>query len=139
MRIALCALCAACFLLVGVSSIPAQTKVLKAEIPFDFQVMGKTLPAGNYLIDRLEATLPALVLSRINENKRTVVMPMNLDVGQDDRAYLTFDRIGDAYFLRTIKTGYLAAGYQFPKSKSEREMTARVGRSETVEMAATLR
>lgn len=94
---------------------------LKAEIPFDFVVGTKMLPAGDYKISmtytpglvKIQSTdgkSSTMVLTRLNRNNK-------VNVG----SRLLFRRYGRNYFLGSIYTDGRETDHQVPASKAERK------------------
>ncbi len=114
-------------MLVGSLAVPlsAQTITLKANVPFQFMVEGKTMPAGEYLIQKDE-TSQFLRLSDYVQDA-SILVPLaggaTLDKGNLYQAKLYFDKYGDKYFLSGIWDGYDDVGYFMHKSRTERELS----------------
>lgn len=93
------------------------TDQLTVNIPYEFVVGGKTLPAGEYRINRIhDSSVGQLVLSSV-ENKTGVIMVASQ--WQDTREYkpsLIFQEIGGQHFLVKIET--VEHVFTVPVSKS---------------------
>jgi hypothetical protein len=119
----------------------AQTMRLTANIPFEFMVAGKTLPAGDYSIN----TEPGMVrLNNFAEHAGALSLFRAATVKGTDPATATklvFHKYGDRYFLSEVLNGYARAGAQLPESRDERELTKTASASapETVTVLASLR
>ena len=119
----------------------AQTMRLTADIPFEFMVGGKTLPAGDYSIN----SEPGLVrLVSVAEHASALSIARSAWVKGTDPAAATklvFHRYGDRYFLSGVLNGYTRAGMELPESRDEREMTRTASNAapETVTLLASLR
>ena len=115
--------------LVAVLAVPvfAQSRSLKANIPFDFTAGSRALQAGEYTFD--ETGNSGTVLLR-NADFETVgflsaqTSWAGLGTSGSD-AKLIFHRIGDQYFLREIVDGARGRISQLPVSRTERELTNR--------------
>jgi hypothetical protein len=102
--------------------VSAQTITLKASVPFDFVVAGRTMPAGDYMV----STSGDQGLLQV-ENVATGIIPVvattnradGPSVGSD--SYLTFNRYGGDYFLAGIWDGSGAGGRSIPMSNAEQE------------------
>lgn len=61
----------ACGLLAAIAAVTAYAQMpgttLRTRIPFDFSIRGKTLPAGDYEIRRVNDEPDVLVISNLNE------------------------------------------------------------------------
>jgi hypothetical protein len=102
--------------------VSAQTVALRASVPFDFVVGGRTMPAGDYVL----STVGDFGLLRV-QNEATGIMPAftatNAGDGplDGDKVFLTFHRYGGDYFLAEIWNGSAAAGRSIRMSRTERE------------------
>lgn len=74
-------------------------------IPFEFAVAGKTLPVGNYRVNRVSHTdSRVLVLSSFENNVSALILPTEIASCFDDEAKLTFEQVGDEHFLSKVET-----------------------------------
>jgi hypothetical protein len=75
------------------------------KVPYEFVVAGKTLPAGNYRINRI-STSNVNELALTNVDNRTGVLLVSGEVvpTREDKPALSFERVGDQYFLSKIET-----------------------------------
>ena len=97
---------------------------MRANIPFDFIVRGKTLPAGNYEIRRISDEPDGLLIRNINdkqdhamfetESVETIKTPNNSEV--------VFHRYGDTYFLSEVLTAGELTGRELPAPREERQL-----------------
>jgi len=104
---------------VGTAS--AQDRGLSANVPFEFTVGGKLLPAGTYTI-----TSPSsgVVLFQ-SEDKHITAMTTSTFEGKDPakRSALIFDRYGNQYFLRDVLSSTVAnMNLHIPTSKLEKQV-----------------
>ena len=122
-----------------------------ADIPFEFSVGYKTMPAGEYMVRSLLSSGDALMiqsadakLSALRQTEATAQMKTN------NHSRLVFHRYGDHYFLAEVWNGVDAAGRQLFKSQEEREIESQLASIssqgetakntlEIVEIVATLR
>ena len=105
---------------------------LRANIPFDFMVRGKTLPAGEYEFRRINDQADGLEVLNIHQNhEHTLFNTEPVDKGNIARhGEIVFHRYGDTYFLYEVWTAGLETGRELPISKQERYL-----RSETASNA----
>jgi hypothetical protein len=94
------------------------TRSLKVNVPFDFTVNGKTLPAGQYTIEQGTVT-NALVIRNWETKQAAGVIVRKLEVSADSKPQLIFRRYGNQYFLAQVIGE--ASGSELPKSNAERE------------------
>jgi uncharacterized protein (DUF58 family) len=122
--------CAALLLLVVVGAVPAkaQTSIaLEANIPFDFIIGGKTLPAGEYTINTAR-NQPAVLIFRNVQAKasaQALTDPVETKTGKGAKK-LVFHRYGSQYFLSSVWGADDGVGRGLSKSKLERELIAGV-------------
>ena len=100
----------------------AQNVVIQAQVPFDFVVNGKTIPAGNCVVRKLDNR--ATVLSIGNDDRHELVFPIGDETPKTgNKTVLVFHRYGDRYFLAAIRRAG-KEGYELPPTKLEEEMRA---------------
>ena len=92
---------------IGTVTASAQSQVMKAEIPFEFTVGKKTLPAGEYLV-KLPATAGAPVVAFKKADGDGYGMVMTNQVSSKSAEVqngLVFVKSGDRYFLYQVHSG----------------------------------
>ena len=117
---------------------------IRATIPFDFVIRGKTLPAGTYEVTRISSEPDTLCIRNAEQTK--IVEVFNTDpvtqrngFGQSE---LIFHRYGELYFLDEVAARGEETARQLIPSKQERnlerETASNVGgrKAETVTLAA---
>ena len=96
---------------------------ITANVPFDFMVNGKTLPAGHYTVE--SGSIQSVLVIRSWETKQAAsAVTQSCEVGAGSKPQLIFRRYGDQYFLAKVIGD---TGAELPKSKAERE-AAKAGR-----------
>jgi hypothetical protein len=96
--------------LIGVAGLGITTKAqavdqVMVNIPFEFVVAGKTLPAGNYRVNRVSHTdSRTLVLSSFENNVSAMVHPAEVESSSDDKAQVSFEEVVGEHFLSKIET-----------------------------------
>lgn len=113
--------------LIGSMAVAAQAQnngrpQLVAEIPFEFNVGNKTLPAGEYLVRSVSDDSPNVVLSiQSRDGKAGAMLMMRSVEGKASKsAKLMFNRYGNQYFFaQTWLDGY-NTGLEAPRSRAER-------------------
>ena len=106
----------------GAASAHAQlTGELEANVPFAFRADNTKLPAGTYIIRPVDDVGgAALELENLKKDVSVFLMPENSHLTQaPNTSELTFDKIGNSYFLRQIEVEDSQAGYALAQSKSE--------------------
>jgi hypothetical protein len=97
--------------LIGVAGLGVATKgqavdQIVVQIPYEFVVAGKTLPAGTYRVDRLRNSVArALVLSSFENRESAIVIPTEVESSKADKALVTFEQVGGELFLSKVETG----------------------------------
>jgi hypothetical protein len=98
----------------------AQSYGVKANVPFDFTVANKLLPAGSYTIIRESTGLieirnhdkPVAVLTVVSHDENT----------SSDGGKLIFHKYGDQYFLSEILSDWATMNVSVPRSKAEKNV-----------------
>lgn len=120
--------------------LPAQEFRVTATVPFEFMVSGRTLPAGDYMVQRAGSSA-ASAIQISGANVSVVALVHSAGASQNEKtgqAILIFNRYGDQYFLSHISDGYRDTGVRLPTSRSEKELakTASLLKFETVAVLA---
>src|SRR5215471_17528914 len=113
---------------------------IRANIPFDFIVGDKNLPAGEYLIGRARQDSDVLVIRGVkgNANAFRSTSPVNTEALKDE-ATLVFHRYGDQYFLSEVWPAGANAGRMLSESRGEREARERNLAGNTATESGTVR
>lgn len=101
------------------------TYTIRANIPFDFSVGEKKLPAGRYSIGRAAQNSGDILLAVIDDAGRPKAIRLSNSAQRlhaRDKATLVFHHLGDQYFLFQVWPAGATIGRQFPRSRSEREI-----------------
>jgi hypothetical protein len=97
--------------------------IWKAEIPFDFAVGNKWLPAGEYEVKRVSERV-TLIQSQ-DARSSALAMTIEVNAGEtSDVTKLVFNRYGEQYFLSKIWTRSSDTGRELTKCRLEREVAA---------------
>ena len=118
--------------IVVVSARAQANSPLLANIPFQFVVEDKSLPAGEYRIERMLSGNPKVLLIRSTDGRahRTV---MTMEVLANDwqaESKLIFNRYGNHYFLSQIWTQGDNSGRELFKSQRESELARKEAKRE---------
>ena len=112
------------FAIEGVIRARAQVvDTIVADVPFGFTVRDHTLPAGSYVIKRLDSQ-PGVMEIRDADGERVVLfLTGSAQAAKEPKqTELIFDRFGDQYFLAEIFELGNGTGAQVPKSRAERSL-----------------
>jgi hypothetical protein len=91
--------CAA--LIVGASAVQASTvKSDKIEIPFEFKVQHKTLPAGEYEVQQASGSNSAILVNRHTGDRVQFLRPSNTHT--EGKARLIFDNKENGHSLKQV-------------------------------------
>jgi hypothetical protein len=105
--------------LVSTGNVLAQTREVRAFVPFDFSVGNKLLPAGNYAFISEKQDQ---ILIRSNDQSQFVVLTRTADGDQmkwvDGK--LIFNKYGDQYFLSEVLCSSAALNVDIPTSRMEK-------------------
>jgi hypothetical protein len=114
---------------------------MRATIPFDFIVKGKTFPAGNYEIRRISDSPEGLIIQNANEKRDQVIFETEPVETRKipNTSEIVFHRYGDSYFLAEVLTGGEETGQELAPTRAERrlrsEMASNKAEPETVALA----
>ena len=110
----------ALFALVSFSTIgmaSAQDRAVKADVPFDFTVGNKLVPAGTYTISAEASN----VIEIQNLDKHVAMLTTTTPDGKESKTNkLVFDKIGDQYFLSEVLCSSADMNMAVPTSKAEK-------------------
>jgi hypothetical protein len=96
--------------LIGVASLgmAARGQVpdeIQVNIPYEFVVAGKTLPAGTYRVNRLgDAYSETVVLSSVDNRARVMVLSTSVEGTRADKPEVSFEQVDGQHFLSKIET-----------------------------------
>src|SRR5262245_40772780 len=79
---------------------------IRASIPFDFIVRGKTMPAGHYEITRINDEPIGLLIRSVNHKRDKAMFETEpVYMGKmPGKNVLVFNRYGDTYYLKEVET-----------------------------------
>jgi len=137
----------ALLVLVGSMAVAAQAQTsghtqLIANIPFQFNVGNKTLPAGEYSVRQVNPDSDHAVLQlRSKDGSAGAMIQVDSVIGKaQESAELTFRRYGNKYFFAQAWIDGDNTGRQAPRSKAERaaesELAGLQSKTETVALRA---
>ena len=102
----------------GSASLFAET-ASKANIPFDFQVSGKTVPAGQYIVT-LADDQRMLIFHSVATGRSSMTLVMPSKSGTPESPKLIFRHNGERYTLESAWFAGLQGGYSPLKGKRDR-------------------
>ena len=105
---------------------------LRANVPFDFVVGDKTLPAGDYAIRQMtQGSDVGLLISSRDSRHKAIRLSNAVQASQMKGARITFRRYGNTYFLAQVWTSGSLDGREMIKSKAERGAERELARNAT--------
>jgi hypothetical protein len=91
---------------------------IEVNIPYEFVVAGKTLPAGTYRVNRLGDTdQETLILSSLESRARVMVLSTSFESTPADKPEVSFEQVGGQHFLAKIEIADHV--FTIPASRSE--------------------
>ena len=103
-------------------TIPAMaqtTDQVAVKIPFQFVASGRTLPAGEYRISRLNNLEPRELLLRSDENSSdAVIIRAETEEIRHGKVALAFTTVGDQRYLSRIETADLTYSFAAPRAET---------------------
>lgn len=122
--------------LAAAGTVSAQDALLRANIPFNFVINGKTLPAGDYTVRQNRAQGTVVVRAADSSvGVLSTVLPTVAPFARAGNARLVFHVSGDRYFLEQIWED-ASNGSELPKARYERELAAHGNRFKEIVVAA---
>jgi hypothetical protein len=111
---------------------------IQGNIPFNFSVSNRVLPAGHYSVSALSTRV--FKLQNRDHNAITIMfLSSPAQASSEQKTKLVFHRDGDTYFLSQVWRGYGIDGVQLQPSKTERataERMAAAAKPHKVELAS---
>jgi hypothetical protein len=92
-----------CVLGVGISARAQDTEGVGVNVPFEFVAGGATLPAGTYTVGRVSHE-PYSSLAISGYGQFAFLLPVTIDGPRAEQPKLSFEHLGDKYFLRELHT-----------------------------------
>ena len=94
-----------------------------ADVPFGFTIRDHNLPAGSYMIRRLDSQPGVMEILDADGERLLLFLTGSAQAAKEPKqAELIFDRFGDRYFLSEIFEEGNSAGAEVPKSRAERSL-----------------
>jgi hypothetical protein len=108
----------------GTSACAQVMDSIEADVPFDFTVRNQVMPAGHYIIKRLDDSRPGVMTIRGSDSHEArIFLTGDAQIAKEPRHNeLIFDRVGDQYFLSRIFEVGNEYGVAVKKSRSERKL-----------------
>ena len=119
-------------------SVSAQTVRTKINIPFNFIVDQKTLPAGEYTVEpnRKDSDRVWLIQSSDGHAGVLVMTMLSHASKTQEKVKLVFHQYGAQYFLSQIWTPGGSTGHELTMPRQERELAKNAVKGQTVDLIA---
>ena len=128
---------------VAVEAQTTSSTKLVANIPFEFNVGDKTMPAGQYTIRQVNPSSDRPVLQITSKDGSSSALAQTNSVRARDakQSVLVFNRYGSQYFFSMAVIDGLPDAWQAPKSRGERGLAKELAdiRPETTTVALSRR
>jgi hypothetical protein len=111
--------------LLAAVSLHARSNQMQVTIPFGFVAGGKTLPAGNYIVELNtdSGTRGVIVLRRDGQQPILLVVAIGKEYfAVPEHSQLVFHRYGTSFFLSEVRTEGDTTGRALATSDREKEM-----------------
>jgi hypothetical protein len=92
----------ACLFGLGIKA-RAQDADVSVKVPFEFVAGGQILPAGKYTVSRVAADPHSGIAIRSYDNA-VLLLPLVVDGTPTGQPKLSFEHVGDEYFLSKVET-----------------------------------
>jgi hypothetical protein len=130
-------------LLLLAGSAIGQTIRVHANVPFDFTVGNKTLPAGMYSIRTISDRDTTTLVVQARDGQSSIMTNSNAaeNLKPANKSKLVFSRYRDQYFLSEIWVAGANRGHRLPKTSREKELARDLAQDLTqrqVEIVASL-
>lgn len=121
-RTAIAIICIYGVLAVAAEAQSIGSQVIRANVPFAFNVGQKSLPAGVYTVSILNPSSDRKALQIRSEDGRVsaIVQTVGVDGSLDDNAKLVFRRYGDRYFFAEAQMAGDPTSLATSKTRAER-------------------
>jgi hypothetical protein len=92
-----------CLLGLGISARAQDTEGARVNVPFEFVAGGAILPAGTYTVGRVSLeSHSTIAISGYGHG--ALVLPIGIDGPRTEQSKLSFEHVGDKYFLSEVDT-----------------------------------
>jgi hypothetical protein len=92
-----------CLLGLGISARAQDTEGVRVNVPFEFVVGGAILPPGTYTVGRVSLeSHSTMAISGYGHG--AFVLPIAIDGPRTEQPKLSFEHVGDKYFLSEVDT-----------------------------------
>jgi hypothetical protein len=106
---------------------------IRASIPFDFIVEGKTLPAGKYEIRRINDEPTGLLIQNVYHRRSEALFQTEPTDARrvPNHSLLVFHRYGDSYFLSEVMNAGEETAEELRPTREERHLRSEMAKNNT--------
>lgn len=99
-------------------------EVIRASIPFSFEVHGRVLPAGRYEISRISDEPMGLMIRNIDHMRNEALFETEpvYENARSSKNEIVFKRYGDTYFLSEVESAGEQTAREVYPSRAERRL-----------------
>jgi hypothetical protein len=101
-----------------------------ADIPFEFSVGYKTMPAGEYQVRMISSAGSSLMIQSADSTVSALRLSESTEQKKDNHTRLVFHRYGERYFLAEVWNGAELTGRRLLKSQEERAIESELAASQ---------
>ena len=112
--------------LVGSALLVADDTRSTAEVPFDFTVMNREMPAGTYVVEQINGG-QALKVRNSDTKEAVLCIAAIREHGAGGEPRLVFNRYGDRYFLSQVWFYDQNSGVKLSKTRAEKALNTGKG------------
>jgi hypothetical protein len=104
----------------------SSSQTIVTQVPFEFMVANKYVPAGECIVQRAGMNSSVLVVRNFAAGRGAFSQTIPGDTKKPATAYaLVFHKYGDLHVLAAVKIAGSSATIELPKSKAEMELQAK--------------
>jgi len=106
-------------LFLGAAMLSAQAQSIRATIPFDFEANGKTMPAGDYKVEKISDNSGGLFTMRAVESSDSVLLTSKIPIANSEGPVkFVFEMRADGYYLTQLWDGTMGRELAAPHGRS---------------------
>jgi hypothetical protein len=115
---------------IGAGSALAQSEQVRVNVPFNFHVGSKSLPAGTYTISSAGET-PFIMISNLSRTSvRALALTQPPNRKSTPEHTVVFHKWGDQYFISDVRGGDSSMNLHLPTTKEEKRAKALISEAE---------
>jgi hypothetical protein len=113
------------------------TKKVVAQVPFDFVVGNKIMPAGEWVVSAGDGNI--LAIANFDARKSALSAATRGDENKNNRTSLVFERYAGQYLLSEIRIEGSELTYKLPVNRGDANWSAQNGPTSHLTLLATLK